>query len=260
MTGRLKTFRDWLSCLWRPDFARCTGFGLIVRALVLLVVLALLSIPLLALLSLIVQFVLATLPYEAIRSLLNLPETGTVLDKFSPFKSGKAEVDQFEAIRNIGLGLAALIGVPFLIWRSVVAQAQADTAQRQADLAEQGLITDRLTKAVEGLGAMKTVKRQRRDDDGILLYAKGGDGEPDTAQPLIEEVTEPNIEVRIGAIYALERISKDSDRDHANIMEILCAYIRENAPAKDTRTPEQDGIARWRSCPKTPLTTTGTHT
>lgn len=43
--------------------------------------------------------------------------------------------------------------------------------------------------------------------------------------------TVPNIEVRIGAIYALERISHDSPRDHIQIMEILTAYIRENSPA-----------------------------
>ena len=43
--------------------------------------------------------------------------------------------------------------------------------------------------------------------------------------------TAPNIEVRLGAIYALERICQDIPRDHIRIMEILTAYIRENAPA-----------------------------
>ncbi|MFN7168518.1 MAG: pentapeptide repeat-containing protein [Pannonibacter sp.] len=43
--------------------------------------------------------------------------------------------------------------------------------------------------------------------------------------------TLPNIEVRTGAIYALERIAQDSLRDHIQIMEILTAYIRENSPA-----------------------------
>ena len=48
------------------------------------------------------------------------------------------------------------------------------------------------------------------------------------------EETKPNLEVRIGAIYALERIAQDSDRDHVQIMEILCAYIRQNASAPQT--------------------------
>ncbi|SEM81534.1 Uncharacterized protein YjbI, contains pentapeptide repeats [Roseovarius tolerans] len=101
---------------------------------------------------------------------------------------------------GVGAVTVALIGAPFVIWRSVV-------AQKSVDVHEQGHITDRINKAVEGLGAEKTV---RRDD---------------------KEWTEPNLEVRIGAIYALERIAQDSDRDHVQIMEILCAYIRQNAPA-----------------------------
>src|SRR3982751_6161439 len=36
----------------------------------------------------------------------------------------------------------------------------------------------------------------------------------------------PNLEVRLGAIYALERIPRDSERDHWPIMEVLCAYVR----------------------------------
>jgi hypothetical protein len=49
----------------------------------------------------------------------------------------------------------------------------------------------------------------------------------------------PNIEVRVGAIYALERISQDSSRDHIQIMEILTAYIRENAPARDLEPSDE---------------------
>jgi uncharacterized protein YjbI with pentapeptide repeats/uncharacterized membrane protein (DUF485 family) len=99
--------------------------------------------------------------------------------------------------------IVAMIGAPFVVWRAFV-------AQKQVDVAEQGQITDRISKAVEGLGAEKTVK----DEGG--------------------ESTKPNLEVRIGAIYALERIAQDSLRDHIQIMEILCAYIRENAPLRET--------------------------
>jgi hypothetical protein len=33
-------------------------------------------------------------------------------------------------------------------------------------------------------------------------------------------------ETRLGGIYALERIAKDSEADHWPIMEILTAYVR----------------------------------
>jgi len=135
------------------------------------------------------------------------------------------------AIRNIGLVVAALFGAPFLVWRSIIAQ-----------IAEQGQITDRINKAVEGLGSEKTVrefieipryqkdgKDWKRDVNGNPIPALRPDGK-EIVDRESHERTSPNLEVRIGAIYALERIAKDSLRDHIQIMEILCAYIRENAP------------------------------
>ncbi len=98
--------------------------------------------------------------------------------------------------------------------------------ERQARTAEQGHITDRITKAVEQLGAEKTVKVQ---EDGKTV-----------------ERTEPNFEVRLGAIYALERIAEDSERDHIPIMETLCAYIRQNSSA---RKPLDQGLLDWEPLP-----------
>ena len=56
--------------------------------------------------------------------------------------------------------------------------------------------------------------------------------------------------MRIGAILSLERIAQDSTtydsgRDHVRVMEILCAYLRENSPAEQvqngSKTPKDDG-------------------
>jgi uncharacterized protein YjbI with pentapeptide repeats len=81
---------------------------------------------------------------------------------------------------------------------------------RRVKVAEQGHITDRYTKAIEQLGALNAASK-------------------------------PNVEVRLGAIYALERIAFDSPRDHWPIMEVLTAYVRQNAPApaRDTTKQEQ---------------------
>lgn len=43
---------------------------------------------------------------------------------------------------------------------------------------------------------------------------------------------EPSI--RLGGIYALERIATDSPRDHPTILEVLAAYVREGSPAGTT--------------------------
>ncbi|MBV9546026.1 MAG: pentapeptide repeat-containing protein [Chloroflexi bacterium] len=51
----------------------------------------------------------------------------------------------------------------------------------------------------------------------------------------------PNLEVRLGGIYALERIARDSPRDHWTIMEVLTAYVRENARWTECASRAPDG-------------------
>lgn len=46
----------------------------------------------------------------------------------------------------------------------------------------------------------------------------------------IEQLGHETLDVRLGAIYALERIMIDSERDHPTIVEVLAAYVREHAP------------------------------
>jgi hypothetical protein len=66
-------------------------------------------------------------------------------------------------------------------------------ARRTLEVTEQGQVTDRYTRAIEQLGS--------------------------TA-----------VDVRIGGIYALERIARDSKVDHPVVMEVLTAFIREHSP------------------------------
>ena len=106
------------------------------------------------------------------------------------------------ALPAVAAASAGLIALPITLNR-----LQLTSRQTQAE--EEGLITDRINAAVLGLGAEKTVKVT---EDGEVI-----------------ERTEPNIEVRIGAILALERIAKNNLDVHVQIMELLCAYIRENA-------------------------------
>jgi hypothetical protein len=104
---------------------------------------------------------------------------------------------------------AALVGyVGWLNFRVVQQNLEETkrkmTADREASdanlrIAQEAQITNRFTQAIGQLGA----------------ELKNGD---------------PNLEVRLGGIYALERIARDSPRDHWTIMEILTAYVRQNAP------------------------------
>ena len=91
-------------------------------------------------------------------------------------------------------GIAAAPSL-MLIWHWRVVHKRKDIEKGEADIeiAREGQITERFTRAIELLGSGKMA-------------------------------------VRLGAIYALERISKDSKKDHWTIVETLAAFIRENAP------------------------------
>ena len=79
-------------------------------------------------------------------------------------------------------------------------------SRRTLHLTEQGQVTDRYTKAIEQLGSDK-------------------------------------LDVRIGGIYALERIAGDSARDHPVVMEVLTAFIRQHSherwPPSDSNGQER---------------------
>lgn len=111
------------------------------------------------------------------------------------------DADDGTALRNYALVLAAMLGAPFFVWRTIIANRQASTAEQGHDLQERRNLTDRFIKAVEMLGA--------------------SDGD------------KPVLEQRLGGIYALEKLAAESTEDHVQIMEVLCAYIRTNAPARE---------------------------
>ena len=109
-------------------------------------------------------------------------------------------------IRNIGLVAAALIGLPLAFWRSTTADRQSNTALEQSTtaitqvgIASQGLLNERYQKGAEMLG-------------GSVLT------------------------VRLGGIYALQRLAEERPDDyHIQIMNLFCAFVRQ---------PTQSDIAR----------------
>jgi hypothetical protein len=46
----------------------------------------------------------------------------------------------------------------------------------------------------------------------------------------IDQLGSKELEIRLGGIYALERIARDSEQYHWSIMEVLTAYVRQHAP------------------------------
>ena len=54
----------------------------------------------------------------------------------------------------------------------------------------------------------------------------------------IDQLGNTGVDVRLGGIYALERIANDSPRDRETIFEVLAAFIRERSRAQDPSTLE----------------------
>jgi hypothetical protein len=97
-----------------------------------------------------------------------------------------------EVIRNYGLIVAAALGVVLAWWRSRASNRQAIAALQQAEVAQRNHVVEMFNRAIDQLGSEK-------------------------------------LEVRLGAIYTLKRISRDPQ--HADyrvpILETLTAYVRE---------------------------------
>jgi len=53
----------------------------------------------------------------------------------------------------------------------------------------------------------------------------------------IDQLGNDKLEIRLGGIYALERMAATSEKDHWKIMEVLTAYVREHAPRRAAGTP-----------------------
>ena len=112
-------------------------------------------------------------------------------------------VEQEVTIVQIITAILVLVGMYWTSRRVVAAertvrvgQANVRVGQANARVAEEGHITDRFTKAIAQLG-------------------------------------DKEMAIRLGGIYALERIAKDSEKDHGPIMEVLTAYVRDNAPKQE---------------------------
>jgi Pentapeptide repeats (8 copies) len=103
-------------------------------------------------------------------------------------------------------GLVLLVGFYFT-WQNLAITRESQVAAEKATqdnlrIAQEGQITDRFGKAITQLGDTK-------------------------------------IEIRLGAIYALERLAKDSPKDHWSIMEVLTAYVREHAKVDSVKKENQ---------------------
>ncbi|MBD1907821.1 pentapeptide repeat-containing protein [Funiculus sociatus GB2-A5] len=82
--------------------------------------------------------------------------------------------------------------------------------------------------------ALENAKAANKSAEAALENAKAAQDKQITERftKAVEQLASQEIAVRLGGIYALERIAKDSDKDHWTIMEVLTAFVREPPPLK----------------------------
>lgn len=89
--------------------------------------------------------------------------------------------------------LAQIVGGAFFIIGVYLGWRRVAAAEKTVAVSQEEQITERFTRAVDQLGSV-------------------------------------NPEIRLGGIYSLARIAKESEKDHWPVVEILTGYIRTRAP------------------------------
>jgi uncharacterized protein YjbI with pentapeptide repeats len=126
---------------------------------------------------------------------------------YFPAKVPPAEVPTLvnENRRTLAQGIAGFV----LLLALYFTFRRTAALERTVEVAQAGQITERFTRAIDQLGATNDTGNKQ-------------------------------LEIRLGGIYALEGIAKDSpERYFITIMEILTTYVRENAPS-----PARTGTSR----------------
>ena len=108
----------------------------------------------------------------------------------TPTSAGTSSQSNADTIRIIALILGGAIAIMLALWRSSIAQRQANAAQRQSQTVQLGLLNERYQKGAEMLGSKV-------------------------------------LSVRLGGIYALRRLAEEHPQEyHLQIMGLLCAFVR----------------------------------
>ena len=164
-----------------------------------------------------------------------------------PSREATAKKDLLQALGLIMAGVAGAIGIYFT-WRGqrLTQEAQEENqrnTQKQLANAQEQLNLARLSQEENQKSTQAQLENAREE---LRLTRQGQITERFTRA--IDQLGNSSREIRLGGIYALERISKESDEDYWPIMEVLTAYVRQHA----CRLPEQGDQAGQDPTPPAP--------
>ena len=116
-----------------------------------------------------------------------------------------------DTLRNVGFIVAGVVALAIAVWRGVVAGRQANAAQRQtaiaqeqAETAQESLLNERYQRGAEMLGS-------------------------------------PVLSVRLGGIYALQRLAEEHpEQYHLQVMRLFCAFVRNPIYMEEEAIPDEE--------------------
>src|SRR5580700_11327725 len=125
------------------------------------------------------------------------------------------------AVLVLAAALSWVLVVPAADWlaRQDVGSAKGSLLETARDAARGRLLT--LGAGLLAAGALWFTARN------LSLYRESQ--VTDRYTRAIEQLGSDKLDVRIGGIYALERVARDSAKDHQTVMEVLSAFIREHS-------------------------------
>ena len=125
--------------------------------------------------------------------------------------TGPGEETGSTTLRNLGIGLAALVALPLAIWRAQVADQQAEAAREQAEAAERQAET-----------AQEDLRNKRYQESAEMLGSRV-------------------LPVRLAGIYSLRSLAEEHPAEyHKRVMRSLCAFVRH--PATDQPIARSDAV------------------
>jgi hypothetical protein len=145
---------------------------------------------------------------------------------------------------RVRLLIAVAVVLAFVLWLVLFAPAHLVPTPSEADLRiidaarRLELQNDVRTTLLQGLGGLAVLIGAFFTYRQLRIAREGQVTERFTRA--IDQLGNDNMDVRLGGIYALERIANDSPQDRAAIGEVLTAFVRGHAPWPPDRPGQLD--------------------
>jgi hypothetical protein len=119
------------------------------------------------------------------------------------------------------VGTAMVLAPRWLVINDAAGEPLAGAERVNAVNQARGTMLQLLGGLVLGAGAVATWRQLRVAREGQVT---------DRFTRAVDQLGRPEVDVRIGGIYGLERIARDSAVDRIMVTEVLTAFVRQHAP------------------------------